>query len=140
MMDPQEPARPARGPGLPSVPGETRFAAAVFAVTMLLLGIEDRLAVSLRGQKRPPLFGLLAGLVIVFANGMGITRDRRRRGRGIGFGRFTAMFFGPAVLGLDILLECGKRALLYLPLLLAVSAASWRLPAVAVGLLCRVLA
>jgi len=135
MTDPPIGAPPSPVSRAATVRGEIQFVLAVSAISMILIGIDCWSALDTGRDRAAPIFGLLSGLLDMFAAGMWVTMDRRRRGLEVGYWRFGAVFFGPVALCLYIILEYQSRALIYVPLLVAVYLATWSLPVVAVVLL-----
>jgi len=130
MTDPPISAPPGPVSRAATVRGEIWLVAAVPAISMILIGADCWNALDTVRDRAAPIFGVLTGLLDMFAAGMWGTMDRRRRGLEIGY-----WGFGPVALGLYIIIEYRGRALIYVPLLVTVYLAIWSLPGVAVVLL-----
>jgi len=75
--------------------------------------------------------------LIAFGNATRISLDRKRRGRPVGAWRFAAIFLGPVVICLCVILEYRERSIFLLPIVVAVYGATIILRGIAVVLLQR---
>ncbi len=69
---------------------------------------------------RPTPFGCMSAIVAALAHALWITLDCRRRGAEVGAWRFAAILCGPIGIWLYLIVTYRVRALLYIPLSLAI--------------------
>ena len=109
------------------------IAVAVFSgLMMLCLGLEywDYPTEVEQGKKTP--YDILAMILHSIGCALWISMDRKRRGLEVGKWRTAAVFFGPAVICIYLIVEYKGRALYLLPIVVAIYLSVALVPYVAV--------
>ena len=102
-------------------------AIACFTTFMVLNRIEFQDAYREQGQT---LWTIAAGITLVLAQGLWITMDRRRQGKEVGWWRFGALFLGPLVVWIYLIVQYRIRSLYLIPLSVLIYIAAFFVPGI----------
>lgn len=127
-IDPSAPLQTSTPDQLPTLKQEGWLIVIVLGLIMVCLGVDawHFPLQTAKGDNTPLVF--VAGILHMLGCGIWITMDRKRRSLEVGKWRFAAIFLGPIAICCYLILEYKARALLLLPVLVALYAAMGFVP------------